>query len=103
MPVIATERILRGSATSSARETPGSAAASSAGREVISDQMSPLIQGCPGPSLGPLTLASREGSGLPGFDAGGAIGSYAGDGAAMAQKKNPLNLNALQLKTLTLL
>ncbi len=48
MPVIATERMLAGKGGVSTRDTTGSAAASCAGREVMSDQISPLIQGCPG-------------------------------------------------------
>src|SRR5258707_15539393 len=41
---------------------------------------------------------------MAGFDAAGAIGSYAAKPTKPCMpKKNPLNLNALQLKTLTLL
>src|SRR5713226_7809773 len=68
MPVTATERMLLGKPGVSTRDTTGSAAGSSAGREVMSDQISPPIHSRPGGQLpGRLTPSPGEGSGRRGL------------------------------------
>src|SRR5260370_574573 len=67
MPVPDTERMLLGKPGVSTRDTTGSAADSSAGREVMSDQISPPIHSRPGGQLpGRQTPGPGEGSGRRG-------------------------------------
>src|SRR5258708_16594411 len=68
MPVTATERMLLGKPGVSTRDTTGPAADSSAGREVMSDQISPPIHSRPAGQLpGRLTPGPTDGSGPRGL------------------------------------